>query len=142
MMNDNKRKNISQSEVLNDQQSYAASFNGKHLLVLAGAGTGKTHTIINRAKYLINSGVDPHRIQILSFTRKSAREIVERIVRDFDSKPDGLVGQTFHSWCYSIIHSYPNVFPEAEYSLLDDEDQDSCFKLLCGKKQNCPKRFC
>ena len=133
-MDDNKRKAQNQSEVLNEQQSYAASFNGKHLLVLAGAGTGKTHTIINRAKYLINSGVDPHRILILSFTRKSAREIVERIIRDFDSKPDGLVGQTFHSWCYSIIHSYPNVFPEAEYSLLDDEDQDSCFKLLCGRK--------
>lgn len=133
-MDDNKRKAQNQSEVLNEQQSYAASFNGKHLLVLAGAGTGKTHTIINRAKYLINSGVDPHRILILSFTRKSAREIVERIIRDFDSKPDGLVGQTFHSWCYSIIHSYPNVFPEAEYSLFDDEDQDSCFKLLCGRK--------
>ena len=125
---------LSKSEELNEQQYYASSFNGKHLLVLAGAGTGKTHTIINRAKYLINSGVDPKRILILSFTRKSAREIVERIQRGFDSKPEGLLGQTFHSWCYSIIHSFPSIFPEAEFSLLDDDDQVSCFKLLCGKK--------
>ena len=58
---------------LNEEQRYAVHFNGKHLLVLAGAGTGKTHTIISRARKLIEEdGVDPKRIVILSFTRKSA----------------------------------------------------------------------
>lgn len=66
---------------LNEQQRYASTFRGRHLLVLAGAGTGKTRTIIARAKWLINSGVQPQRILILSFTRKSAREIVERITK-------------------------------------------------------------
>ena len=59
---------------LNSQQLQAATFDGKHLLVLAGAGTGKTRTIIARAIYLLQNGADPHRIKILSFTRKSAQD--------------------------------------------------------------------
>ena len=65
--------------LLNKEQLAAATFSGKHLLVLAGAGTGKTRTIIARAIYLIDNGVQANRIKILSFTRKSAQEIVDRI---------------------------------------------------------------
>ena len=67
------------NDSLNPQQLQAVNFSGKHLLVLAGAGTGKTKTIIARAEHLIRQGERPSRIVILSFTRKSAREIVERI---------------------------------------------------------------
>ena len=120
---------------LNEQQKYAATFNDKHLLVLAGAGTGKTRTIIARAKYLIQSGVYPKRILILSFTRKSAAEIVERISTELPStKSEGLIGSTFHSWCMAIIQNNPDIFPQASYTLLDREDQESCFRLLCGRK--------
>ena len=120
---------------LNEQQKYAATFNGKHLLVLAGAGTGKTRTIIARAKHLIQSGVNPKRILILSFTRKSAAEIVERISTELPStKSEGLIGSTFHSWCMAIIQNNPDIFPQASYTLLDREDQESCFRLLCGRK--------
>ena len=116
---------------LNEQQKYAATFNGKHLLVLAGAGTGKTRTIIARAKHLIQSGVNPKRILILSFTR----EIVERISTELPStKSEGLIGSTFHSWCMAIIQNNPDIFPQASYTLLDREDQESCFRLLCGRK--------
>lgn len=120
---------------LNEQQKYAATFEGKHLLVLAGAGTGKTRTIIARAKYLIKSGVQPKRILILSFTRKSAQEIVERIQNELpDTVSEGLTGSTFHSWCIGIIKNHPKVFPQANYTLLDEEDQNSCFRLICGKR--------
>ena len=64
---------------LNEQQAAAATFEGRNLLVLAGAGTGKTRTIIARAKYLLDKGVPASRILILSFTRKSAKEIVTRL---------------------------------------------------------------
>lgn len=122
---------------LNEQQLAAVTFAGKHLLVLAGAGTGKTRTIIARAKYLIDSGVDPKRILILSFTRKSAAEIVERISAELaSSRSEGLAGQTFHSWCMAILKSHPRIFPQAGYTLLDEDDQESCFKLLCGRKWN------
>lgn len=121
-------------EELNDQQKYAVTYNGKHLLVLAGAGTGKTKTIIERAKYLINNGISAKRIMILSFTRKSAREIVERIKLQANAtQVDGLIGQTFHSWCMAIIKNNPKIFKQSDFTILDEDDRESCFKLLCGK---------
>ena len=122
-------------EELNEQQQRAVEYDGKHLLVVAGAGTGKTRTIIARAKYLIQHGVPANRILILSFTRKSAREIVERIKNEIGGMTiDGLRGQTFHSWCMDIIMNNPKVFMHHEYTLLDEDDRESCMKLLCGKK--------
>lgn len=64
---------------LNESQYRAATFEKKHCMVLAGAGCGKTKTIIGRAIYLISQGIPANRIQILSFTRKSAYEIYERV---------------------------------------------------------------
>ena len=64
---------------LNESQYKAATFERKHCMVLAGAGCGKTKTIIARAIYLISQGIPAERIQILSFTRKSASEIYERV---------------------------------------------------------------
>ncbi len=122
-------------EELNEQQLKAVEFQGKHLLVIAGAGTGKTRTIIARAKHLLQQGVPANRILILSFTRKSAREIVERIKNEIGGLSiDGLRGQTFHSWCMDIIMNNPKVFMHHQYTLLDEDDRESCMKLLCGKK--------
>lgn len=120
---------------LNEQQLEAARFDGKHLLVLAGAGTGKTRTIIARARHLLSTGTSPRRVLILSFTRKAAAEIVGRIAAEMPgTQLEGLNGSTFHAWCMSIIKSHPNIFPQASWTLLDEEDQESCFRLLCGKK--------
>jgi len=119
---------------LNEEQLKAVEFKGKHLLVLAGAGTGKTQTIISRARHLIEQGVSPQHILILSFTRKSAQEIVERIKAvSHNIKASGLVGRTFHSWCMDIIKNNPDVFQQHSYTVIDREDQEGAFKLLCGK---------
>lgn len=118
---------------LNEEQREAVSFDGKHLLVLAGAGTGKTKTIIARALHLLESGVNPSKILILSFTRKSANEIVSRIAA-LNTKSIGISGQTFHSWCMNIIKSNPNIFNREEFTCLDEDDRESAIKLLCGKK--------
>jgi len=120
---------------LNDSQRKAVEYNGKHLLVLAGAGTGKTHTIISRAAYLIENGVQAKRIQILSFTRKSASEIVERVNSMFRDSKDAkqLNGSTFHAWCMNIIKSNPKVFKVSDYTVIDREDQLGIFKLICGR---------
>lgn len=122
-------------ESLNQSQLKAVKYNGKHLLVLAGAGTGKTHTIVSRAAYLIENGVDATQIQILSFTRKSAREIVSRVNTMFDGSVNAkkLNGATFHSWCMDIIKSNPNVFSFSDYSVIDRDDQVETFKLICGR---------
>lgn len=118
---------------LNEEQKAAVSFEGKHLLVLAGAGTGKTKTIISRALHLVNKGVSPSKILILSFTRKSAYEIVSRI-KSLNAKSIGITGQTFHSWCMGIIKSNPNIFECSNSTCLDEEDRENAIKLLCGKK--------
>lgn len=120
---------------LNEEQQKAVTFSGKHALVIAGAGTGKTRTIIHRAVYLLSQGVRPDKILILSFTRKSAREIVERI-KQFQNTGStlNLSGQTFHSWCSQIIKNNPQVFEQYDYTLLDSEDVDSLFKLLFTQK--------
>lgn len=120
---------------LNEEQQRAVTFSGKHALVIAGAGTGKTRTIIHRAVYLLSQGVRPDKILILSFTRKSAREIVERIKQFQDAGSVlNLSGQTFHSWCSQIIKNNPQVFEQYDYTLLDSEDVDSLFKLLFTQK--------
>ncbi len=120
---------------LNKEQLYAATYSGKHLLVLAGAGTGKTRTIIARACHLIENGEDPHRIKILSFTKKSANEIVARIKIESSDNPQAkfLSGSTFHSWCYEIIKRHATSFRLDGYTCIDEEDRDSAFKLIMGR---------
>ncbi|MFD2518257.1 ATP-dependent helicase [Salinimicrobium flavum] len=121
---------------LNDYQKKAAEFQGKHLLVLAGAGTGKTKTIIVRAEFLIKSGVQPKKIAVLSFTRKSAQEIVERVKSSVSGpfNAGAISGRTFHSWCNEIMHTYPDYFPQSKYTLLDEDDRISAMGLAVGKQ--------
>ena len=120
---------------LNKEQLQAATFEGKHLLVLAGAGTGKTRTIIARALYLIKKGINPSRIKILSFTKKSANEIASRIKIEGKNTPETkrISGSTFHSWCMDIITKYGKLFGLEEYSCIDEEDRLSAIKIAYGK---------
>ncbi len=118
---------------LNPQQRAAAEYRGRNLLVLAGAGTGKTRTIIARARHLLRRGVNPSRILILSFTRKSAREIVDRLQSALPGRDDELKGRTFHSWCMEMIEQNPEVFDFGKYSVIDEDDRLSAFKLVCGR---------
>ncbi|MBO8464882.1 MAG: ATP-dependent helicase [Bacteroidetes bacterium] len=124
---------------LNAQQRAAVEYNGKHLMVLAGAGTGKTRTIVARAAYLIFHGTDPKRIQILSFTRKSAGEIVER-VKAMLPETKGLDGSTFHSWCYRITRSNPKIFPFSDFTILDESEQEDVFRFILGQNSEVAER--
>lgn len=120
---------------LNKQQLQAATYKGKHLLVLAGAGTGKTRTIIARAVHLLQSGTNAHRIKILSFTRKSAQEIAERIKIESEGLPDAkrMSGSTFHSWCMELIMRYSEAFGLEGYSCIDEDDRETAIKLVIGR---------
>lgn len=120
---------------LNQEQIEAVEYSGKHLLVLAGAGTGKTKTIIERARYLIENGTQPEKIAILSFTRKSANEIVNRLKSILSNSltKSNITGKTFHSFCNEIMLSNPNEFPQHSYTLLDEDDRESAMRLICGK---------
>ncbi len=122
-----------EQQTLNEKQKKAVEYEGKHLLVLAGAGTGKTRCIVGRAAYLIESGVQPEKIQILTFTKRSASEIVERVKASLSTnEAQSLNGSTFHSWCNQLIVKYPNLFGAANFTVIDPDDQLSVMKMVCG----------
>jgi DNA helicase II / ATP-dependent DNA helicase PcrA len=121
---------------LNEHQRAAATMSRRHALVLAGAGSGKTKTIIARAAYLINTGTPAHRIQILTFTRRSSAEIVERVRMHLGDTAEGLSASTFHTWCMSLIRRAPAAFGCKDYSVIDRDDQLQLLRVLRGSKKS------
>lgn len=124
-------KNILDS--LNESQHKAATHEGGHALVLAGAGCGKTKTIMARTAYLISKGVPPSRIKILTFTRRSASEIVERVKSHLGPQAEGLNASTFHTWCMGLIRRAPALFGSTGFSIIDRDDQLQLFRSLRGQ---------
>jgi DNA helicase II / ATP-dependent DNA helicase PcrA len=96
-------------DALNPEQRTAATYAGGPLLILAGAGTGKTTTLCARVAWLLTAGVPAERILLLSFTRRAARELVER-ARTLAERtaPDArrIVGGTFHSLAHQMVRLY------------------------------------
>lgn len=120
---------------LNAHQRIAATTQHKHSLVLAGAGCGKTKTIVARAAYLISNGTPANRIHILTFTRRSAAEIVERVQMHLGDAARGLKATTFHGWCVSIIRNAGSLFGCSGYSVIDRDDQLQLFKAVRGASE-------
>lgn len=124
---------------LNKEQERAVRFDGKHLLVLAGAGTGKTATIVARAAWLINNGISPTRIKIISFTKKSANEIASRTTNLLTSEgvKSPSQGATFHGWCLEIIRSNPAAFSMSKWTVIDVDDQEVIMRHILDNKTLC-----
>ena len=120
---------------LNSRQKAAATLGDRHALVLAGAGTGKTKTIVARAAFLIEDGVPAHRIQILTFTRRAASEIVNRVQSHLGEQASGLRASTFHTWCMSLIRMAPAAFGANGFSIIDREDQVQLFRGIRGRSK-------
>src|SRR5690625_336331 len=122
---------IPYAEVLNEQQ-YAAvtAGSGPHLIV-AGAGTGKTRTLVYRVAYLVESGVPPENILLLTFTRRAAREMLMRASDLLDGRCSRVAGGTFHSFCLGILRRYAPVigFPNG-FSILDATDAADVLDVL------------
>ena len=121
--------NIIFDELLNKEQNSAATWEGGHVLILAGAGCGKTKTIIARAQFLIEYITTAERVQILTFTRKSASEIVERVKNKLGDKANNLKASTFHTWCMSLIRKSPDLFGCRGFSVIDRDDQLTLLRL-------------
>ena len=118
---------------LNPQQKQAATTETKHSLVLAGAGCGKTKTIVARAAYLIDQGIPANQIQILTFTRRSASEIVARVELALGDQAKGLRASTFHTFCMYLLRRVPKAFGLEQFSIIDRDDQLMLFRLIRGK---------
>ncbi|WP_119690677.1 ATP-dependent helicase [Acinetobacter soli] len=118
---------------LNPQQHAAATTQAQHCLVLAGAGCGKTKTIVAHAAYLIEQGVPANQIQILTFTRRSASEIVARVELALGEQAKGLRASTFHTFCMYLLRRVPKAFGLEQFSIIDRDDQLMMFRLIRGK---------
>ncbi|MBW2366773.1 MAG: ATP-dependent helicase [Deltaproteobacteria bacterium] len=115
---------------LNSEQHRAATFGQGHVLVLAGAGTGKTRTIIARAAHLIRNDVAPHRILLLTFTRRAAREMVVRLRQMIGTGAARLQAGTFHHFCLKTMRRMPDAFMIQGATVIDRDDQIQLMRLI------------
>jgi len=117
---------------LDPQQRAAATHDGSHALVLAGAGTGKTRTIIARAGHLLAAGTPAERILALTFTRRAADEIRARLEQRFGDT-SGMVAGTFHHFCLRSMRRMPRQFGIEQATVIDRDDATSLMKLVRGE---------
>jgi len=109
---------------LNPQQLAAVTAPPGPALVIAGAGSGKTRTLTYRVAYLIENGVLPQNILLLTFTNKAAREMLERVAALLPNDISGLWGGTFHSVGNRLLRRHPEAAGFAPgFSIMDREDQ-------------------
>ncbi len=110
---------------LNDEQYAAVTAPDGPILVLAAAGTGKTRTLVYRVVSLVERGVDPDRILLLTFTNKAAREMLDR-ARMAVSGMNGIWGGTFHHMANRILRRHAaSVGYNSDFSILDRDDSKS-----------------
>ncbi len=110
------------------QQECIENIEGKYL-VLAGPGTGKTFTIIQRLKKMINLKIDPSRILCLTFSDAAASEMKQRLDKELNTIESGVNIFTYHSFCNDIISQNPEAFELSEsYKVISDTIQRQIMK--------------
>ncbi len=108
---------------LNDEQLLAVRHVGPPLLILAGAGTGKTGTLVARAAWLRDSGIQPSRILLLTFTRRAADDMLARAQPPGAAAAERICGGTFHAVAHRIIRAHAEAFAlPPEFSVIDTAD--------------------
>ena len=121
---------------LNKEQLSAVSIIDKPLLVIAGAGTGKTRVITYKVAYLIENKVPSHNILLLTFTRKAAKEMIDRVHNLLQVGPDQsrVFGGTFHSFAARILRIYGELIGLKPFTILDTEDVKNLIDLVKKEK--------
>ncbi len=123
---------VKYAQVLNAAQLAAVTATEKPVLVIAGAGSGKTRVIVHRVSYLIERGADPASILLLTFTRKAAKEMLDRVqVLLHDKKISNVTGGTFHSFASFVLrkHAHRLGLP-ANFTIIDTADSEDIIDLI------------
>ena len=130
-------------ERLNHMQKEAVLYTEGPLLILAGAGSGKTRVITNRIAYLIKEkGVSPKSVLAITFTNKAAAEMRERVESLVGMDAGGAWISTFHSACVRILRMYSHLIGyENNFTIYDTDDQKTVVKNICKKFEIDTKRF-
>lgn len=116
---------------LNPQQLAAVTAADGPSLVIAGAGSGKTRTLIYRVAYLIDKGVDPTSILLLTFTRKAAQEMLQRAGLLIGARSERVAGGTFHSVANMLLRRYGRPIElEPGFTILDRGDAEDLIALV------------
>jgi DNA helicase-2/ATP-dependent DNA helicase PcrA len=120
---DGGRRRVRYEEELNQQQLEVVMHPGGPMLALAGAGTGKTRTLVYRTSRLIEDGVPPGKILLLTFTNKAAREMMGRVQQLVELASTRITGGTFHSAGHRILRRHAELIGYTpRFSILDRED--------------------
>lgn len=121
---------------LNDEQLPVVEHGDGRVLVLAGAGSGKTRTITYRVAWLLEHGITPSSILLLTFTNKASREMISRVEGLLGYYPNGLWAGTFHSIANRLLRRYAIEIGFApNFSILDQEDARELIGLIVKEKK-------
>ena len=116
---------------LNEAQYDAATAVEGPLLVVAGAGTGKTRTLVYRVAYLVEIGIDPRSILLLTFTRRAAEEMLRRASLLIDNRCDHVAGGTFHSFANTVLRQHgKRIDLLSHFTIMDRSDSEDVIQLL------------
>ncbi len=119
---------IDYASALNDEQLDVVMNGDGRCLVLAGAGSGKTRTLVYRVAKLIEQGVSPNEILLLTFTIKAAKEMTSRVEQITGISPKGIWGGTFHHVANRILRKYaPRIGYPQNFVIMDSEDSKALF---------------
>ena len=122
-------------DTLNDRQKEAVLHTDGPLLILAGAGSGKTRVLTHRIAYLIaEKGVNPWNILAITFTNKAAHEMRERVDKIAGSEGGSVWVSTFHSTCVRILRRHiDRLGYDNNFTIYDADDQKTLIKEICRK---------
>ncbi len=122
---------IDYKNILNPAQYEAVINTEGPVLVIAGAGTGKTQTLVYRVARLVEMGVNPQSILLLTFTRKAAQEMLRRAAALIDSRCEKVSGGTFHSFANLILRKFANrIGYPSNFTILDQSDAEDVINLI------------
>ena len=123
--------NINYEKDLNSSQMEAVTSLNGPMLVIAGAGSGKTRTLTYRVARLVEKGISPAAILLLTFTRKASFEMLSRATKLLDSRCERVSGGTFHSFSNFMLRKYaPSLGFDKKYTILDRVDAESLIGML------------
>ena len=130
-------------DTLNPKQQEAVFCTEGPLLILAGAGSGKTRVLTHRAAYLIEEkGVNPWNIMAITFTNKAAGEMRERVNRLVEFGAESIWVSTFHSSCVRILRRFiDNLGYNTNFTIYDSDDQKTLMRQILKKLELDPKQF-
>lgn len=122
---------INYEKELNSAQYEAVMHNNGPALVIAGAGTGKTRTLVFRVARLIEDGVVPSSILLLTFTRKSANEMIRRASSLLDSRANHIEGGTFHSFAVKMLRRFAEKIGYTNsFNIIDQSDSEDVLNVI------------